>query len=471
MGRPADWFPLADGDPVPGDPAAISSLASHLASVAEQIGAQVGILRKIAAGQATEKGQHIEKLKAAASDTAGKLDQVTGRYHETAAALSAWAPQLADAQAQSLRALAKAQDAHARQQANQPVQRPPGTKLTPQDHQQDHARASALGSANDDMEAARGMLDDAKWQRDQHAAQTASRIESAASQHADGFWQSLWADIKSFTDRYANIIKNICTVLEVIATVLAIVALFIPGLNILVLIGIGLTALALAGRAMLAATGNGSWLDVGLDVLALATFGLGGGLGARIFGGMLKGSMEGAMTAVRTAAENAGVARVLESATPVLDRMFAFVTRDGMVGIAHERVLAIPRAVLENSRMPEFAELAPKTIGEALSKSNLAAGARTALPRLLSGGDEFGRTSAQTLSYIGTHFPEVDTGAAKMMLNAWRLNYGAGVGIPAATQLTHLEWDTSHTSYQWNMPGVSVPFNWAEEHSVTAGGL
>ena len=64
--------------------------------------------------------------------------------------------------------------------------------------------------------------------------------------------------------------------LEVIATVLAIVALFIPGLDIvaaLLWIGFGLTALALAGRVMLAATGNGSWLDVALDAFAMLTFG------------------------------------------------------------------------------------------------------------------------------------------------------------------------------------------------------
>jgi hypothetical protein len=434
--------------------------------VAEEIGAQVGILRKIASGQAAEKGQHIEKLKAAASDTAGKLDQVTGRYHETAAALSAWAPRLADAQAQSLRALAKAQDAHARQQANQPVQRPPGTKLTPQDHQQDHARASALGTANDEMTAAHGLLDDAKYQRDQHAAQAAGRIADAASRNSDGFWQSMWADIKSFTDRYANIIKNICTVLEVIATILAVVALFIPGLNILVLIGIGLTVLALVGRGLLAATGNGSWLDVGMDALALVTFGLGGGLGARLFGGALKGTLGGAMTAVRSAAEEAGVMRVIENA-PVLDRMFAFVTRDGMMGIAHERTLLISRSALENAKVPQLAEMAPKTLGQVFSKANVSA----VLPRILNGGDELGRTSAQTLAHIGTHFPEVDTGAAKMALNLWRANYGVGAGLPVAGQLTHMEWDTSQTSHQWNMPGVSVPYNWLGEQMTTAGGL
>jgi hypothetical protein len=32
MARPTDWWPLADADPVPGDPQRISEQAAHLAS-------------------------------------------------------------------------------------------------------------------------------------------------------------------------------------------------------------------------------------------------------------------------------------------------------------------------------------------------------------------------------------------------------------------------------------------------------
>ena len=52
MGRPAgyQWRPLGwTEDPVPGDPAAISEEARHLASVAAQITDQVSTLRQIAA--------------------------------------------------------------------------------------------------------------------------------------------------------------------------------------------------------------------------------------------------------------------------------------------------------------------------------------------------------------------------------------------------------------------------------------
>ena len=485
MGRPTDWQPLADSDPVPGDPAGISAEAARLSSVAREIASQVAVLHKIAAGQSDEKGQHIEKLKAAAADTAGQLHQVSGRYQQTAAALGAWAPELEYAQARSLQALAAAKDAAARQQASQPVQRPPGTKLTPADRQADQARAQSLQQASADLAAARSMLDDAVAHRDQKAGETASKIESAASAGADHWWESLWDDIKSLADRYAWLIKDICTVLEVIATVLAIVALFIPGLDILVALGIAATLLAVAGRAMLAATGNGSWFDVALDVVALATFGIGGGLGAKILGGGLRGALEGATTAARTEAEAAGMARLLSEARPVLDIFYAFTTTDGatMMTVAGRASLrVISQSMLDAAKVPEFAEFGPRgvegfdAVKAAFSSENIQAGIRTVFPRVAAGGDEAARSSAQALSYIGEHFPEVDTSAASHLLSLYRLNYGIGSGLPLLAQVAgglEIDGPGGPTPVNWHLPVIGQLYSSTIDGSwtTTAGGL
>jgi hypothetical protein len=299
MGRSADWSPLAASDPVPGDPAGISAEAAHLSSVAEQIAGQVAVLRKIASGHSDEKGQYAVKLQSAASDTAGRLAKVTGRYRETAAALTAWVPELEYAQAQSLKALSQAQEAQGRQRASQPIQRPPGTHLTPADQQEDQARSNALSQANTDMAAAQAMLTAAVSHRDTAAAQAASKILSAISADADswldgvtGFFSSAWGWVK---DHWVPLLKDLCTGLEILATLLAIACLFIPGLDIvdvLLLIAFGATVLAALGRGALAVTGNGSWLDFGLDVIACLTFGLSEWVFSPALANAAKGAME-----------------------------------------------------------------------------------------------------------------------------------------------------------------------------------
>jgi hypothetical protein len=290
MARPSDWSPLAASDPVPGDPVQISKEAAYLASTAQEIEGQVARLRAIANGHSVEKGLHVEKLQSASSDVADNLDKVVGRYQKTSAALSAWVPELDYAQSQSLKARAQAQDAAARQRANQPIVRPSNYQPTPQDTQQDQARASALNTANSDLAAARAMLDAATSYRDQKGRDTRNKIENAID---DGVHDSWWDKFKGFIGQYASWIANICTVLEILALVLAVVCLFIPGLNIvdaLLLAGFFLTLAATVGRGVLAATGNGSWLDFGLDVLALLTFGA-----SKILSGMLKAGAETAV--------------------------------------------------------------------------------------------------------------------------------------------------------------------------------
>ena len=75
-----------------------------------------------------------------------------------------------------------------------------------------------------------------------------------------------------WVDRNAGFLSELADILGWIATAIAIVALFIPGLNILAFILLGAL---LAIHTLLALDGKGSWLSVGLDVLSIATLGLG----------------------------------------------------------------------------------------------------------------------------------------------------------------------------------------------------
>ena len=306
MGRPAgyQWRPLGlDSDPVPGDPARIDQEAQHLASVANEIHGQVTALRKISA-DGTEVGEHADKIRSTASGLADQLDKVVGRYQKVSSALNSWIPDLEQAQAMSVQALNQAEGPY--QKLNQTVILPSGPNLTPQQKQSVQDYHNSMKQAQSELDAAQALLHRATTLRDTSGSHHADLINKACD---DGMkdHHSFWGSIGGFfthmfswvAGHWSQILSDVCTVLEVVATILAIaafiIAQFIPGLNVLVdgvllvdiLVagGMILTAGALIGRVVLASTHHGSWLDVGLDAFALLTFGTGrlAGAAARAF--------------------------------------------------------------------------------------------------------------------------------------------------------------------------------------------
>jgi hypothetical protein len=317
MGRPAgyQWRPLGlDSDPVPGDPAQISQEAQHLASVAVEIANQVAALRKISS-DGTEVGQHAEKIRSSASDTADQLDKLVGRYTKVSATLNSWIPDLEQAQAMSIQALDQAEGPY--QKLNQAVILPSGPNLTAQQKQDVQNYHNAMQQAQNDLAAAQALLTRATTLRDNSGSHHADLINKACD---DGMrdHHSFWGSITGFfshvfswvAGHWSQIVADVCTVLEVVATILAIaafiIAQFVPGLNVLVdgvllvnlLVagGVILTGVALAGRIALAATGHGGWADVAVDGFALLTFGMG-----RLAGVAAKALLPGVEAASKTA--------------------------------------------------------------------------------------------------------------------------------------------------------------------------
>jgi hypothetical protein len=290
MGRPAgyQWQPLGwTEDPVPGDPAAISAEAQHLASVAAQITEQVAALRQIA-GDDTEIGQHADKIRSNAGGLATQLDKIVGRYQQVSSILDSWIPDLEQAQAMSIQALNQAEGPY--QQLNQAVALPSGSDMTPQEQQEVQRHHSAMQQAQGQIDDARALLNKAIELRDSAGQSHANQINNACN---DGLrdHHSIWGDVESYfsgqwswlTKNWSQIVGDICTVLEILATIAAIAAFilaqFVPGVDALVdaiVFGAFLaTAAATTGRLLLAATGHGSWMDFAMDLFALATFGVG----------------------------------------------------------------------------------------------------------------------------------------------------------------------------------------------------
>jgi hypothetical protein len=290
MGRPSgsQWQPLGwDTDPVPGDPEVISQEARLLASVADQINGQIAALRKISSDQ-TNFGRTADAIRSSASDLVGTLQVVGERYQRVSSALTGWVGELEQAQSMSIRALDQAEAPYA--QLNQVVALPSGN-LTPAQQQGIDKYHAAMQRAQGEVDAAKALLNQAIGLRDEQGSYYASRINEAAN---DALRDSHWDKFKSWVTDNSDWLKKLASVLGDIVAVLAVVCLFLPGINLLLIAAIALTALLLVVHTMLAATGNGSWLDVAIDVIGILT--LGWGLEAA-------DSVEGAESTARTMAE------------------------------------------------------------------------------------------------------------------------------------------------------------------------
>jgi hypothetical protein len=277
MGRPPgyQWQPLGlDADPVPGDPQAIRAEAAHLKQVASTINGQIAAMRKIASDN-TETGQHAEKIRSTALDLAGSLQKVATRYTAVSSALSGWVPELEQAQALSIRALNQAEAPHAT--LTQAVILPAGPALTAAQEQEIASYHASMQRAHDQLVAAKALLTRAVDLRDTKGAHYAAKINQASDDSLADH-ESLWGDITHAIASCAWIIKDACTVLELVAAACAIAALCLTGVGWLLVAAFVLTGMALLGRTLLAATGNGSWTDVAVDTVALLTLGVGGGV-------------------------------------------------------------------------------------------------------------------------------------------------------------------------------------------------
>jgi hypothetical protein len=277
MARPAgyQWEPLGwDTDPVPGDPQVIGAEAAQLLQTARQVAEQVAALQKISA-DGTQIGQTPDVIRSSASNLAGQLTNVAARYQNVAAALRGWGPELEQAQLMSLQALDQAEIPYAKLQRQ--ITLPSGTNLSAAQKETLATHQASMRQAQEQLDAAKAQLNRAISLRDTQAAYYQARINAATN---DGLTdhESWWEHFEDWVASNAYLIRDICTALEVVATILAVVALFIPGLDIVALLliaGMVLTTGALLGRVLLAVTGNGSWFDVAMDVIALASFGVG----------------------------------------------------------------------------------------------------------------------------------------------------------------------------------------------------
>lgn len=271
--RPGDWGLLdRDGDPVPGDPEMVAKEITYYDRVADDIKHQVARLRRLADPDEALKGEYAESLQKSCEELADHMDRAHGRFETVAEQLARLKPALVTAMDDTRSALRAAENAQdAADSAN-----PEGFSLIEmldEDNKDAHAAGEKLADARDGLDRAKQACDEAVDAFDRVARKVADEIRDACD---DRMKDGRFEGIKSWVKDHVELLKNISKWLGRIVLVLAVVILLLsnPAGWLIGLAALGAVGL-LAVDSLLAASGEGSWGDVALDVVGVLTLGTG----------------------------------------------------------------------------------------------------------------------------------------------------------------------------------------------------
>ncbi|WP_435221738.1 hypothetical protein [Streptomyces sp. Tue6028] len=288
--RPTDWQPLRDTDPVPGDPEEIRAEVRHMVSVAKKLRDQAKNLQAISKEDKL-KGKYVERLREDSSTLEKHMREVAGRYERVHGHLTTWANELEDFQSDADRVLRRAKEKQDEIEADKARDSASRDKSD--------AKPSAGEPGEDPLRTYRNQLDAITGERDTRADHHARKISDEID---DVIEDSVWDNIKGWFHDNADWIKTVLDALGWIATIAGIIAIWIPGLNLLVL---GIAVLTIVARSILVASGDASWTDLAFDIGGLLLMGIGRG-GINMLKGANKVTTAAAQTS-RTAGLKAGL--------------------------------------------------------------------------------------------------------------------------------------------------------------------
>ena len=271
---------------VTGDPVAVRALGARWGLTAELIWSTAESLRTLDAEGA--QSDAIEAFLATAGDVEQQLRSVQRRYQGAGEALRAYGDALAEAQESAGPALREYDGAvDDRDAARRLAEKYEGMALVAgsEEARADYEQLARVQRTRHEEASARvarhGARVDAAHAAVEAAAATA--VASLDDLEADGPRDSVWDDLsgaaaaafdgfQQWMEENDSWIDTIVTVAGFVGMALAVVALFIPGINVL---AFGLMVGVLAVTTAQAAVGTGDWSDVAFAALSLATFGTG----------------------------------------------------------------------------------------------------------------------------------------------------------------------------------------------------
>lgn len=269
MARPKDWHPLRESDPVPGDPVGVRDQVTHMKKIADYLRTQAEALTAMADAD-NLKGDFADELAENARALGRKLDLAEDRYREVKGHLSGWADDLEEFQKKADKALSDAKEAqqvidsqNAKAEDKAKAEKEKGKdKDADSDKGDSGAEDPVLKQAKEDLADARKRLNAAEGDYQERAGHFAGKIRSSID---DDMRDSWWNDFKGWVADQ-EWLSTVADWASWAATIIGVIAMFFPAIGIVALI---LTAVVAAIHITQAATGNGSWFDVVMDLGAL----------------------------------------------------------------------------------------------------------------------------------------------------------------------------------------------------------
>jgi hypothetical protein len=272
--RTGEWHLLGESsDPVPGEYWEIRDEGDHYTKVAADIRTQVTALRNLADDDVS-KGAYLDSIRENCEDTAGDLEKVLGRFETVGSQLTSWATDVETARSETWAALQDAEDADATLRSNpEPAPPLPGADpLTGAEQAEVDRVTQARSGATQALSAARTRFSSAMSTYNSEAEKVASAIRKASD---DDMKDSRWDKVKNWVSQNADWLKLVADIIGWIVLVVAVVALFCTPAGWIMLLVAAVAVLGVGIRALLAASGEGSWADFAFDLVGVLTLGTG----------------------------------------------------------------------------------------------------------------------------------------------------------------------------------------------------
>ncbi|MEU9899379.1 WXG100 family type VII secretion target [Streptomyces phaeochromogenes] len=288
-GRPRDWHPLADSDPIPGDPERLEQLGKELRKTADELDRQLGHIKSVVKVESWDSDAGKE-FRGKVKESRGRLEAALKRYETVADAIGDsiidygagyeanatasprnYATDLNRAQKIADVALREARDAEERKGAAAKSI----DQLTGKDEKKSKKELEEKRDAADgDVEAARTKLEEAKGIRDQAAKVARDAIDDVISSDSlkDGFWDE-FGDVVSFIADLTENIAKWAGIASLLVGWIPVIGQALAGL--LGAISMVATLVNVLCTAIQVVMGDASWTELGWAAVGFLAMGVG----------------------------------------------------------------------------------------------------------------------------------------------------------------------------------------------------